>query len=469
MTNAQVMDDPGRVLVVDENYDTLDLLAKTLRTLGARVSLATDGQSGLKHAVEMHAEVVLVDRDVRVFDIRTFLDVLSDNPHTADAHVFVLGEGDPTELAALHPRAEPIVKPFHAEEVATRVMEVIRTRREPETGPELEGDLQQVALFDLLQVFAANRRTGQLNVVSRGVRGQIWLSEGRVVDAVCGFVAGEKALFRVLALREGQFVFLPDRKPPRKRIDASTDYLLMEAVRHADELAELQHKLPSLATQVHCVAKPKNVEGLSAELVAQITTALEEARSIEELLDLVPGHDLDVLRVVGALIDREVLQAYDAVQRVRFCDDEEVTAMRAAALRLRRSGVEGPVRLGVSGPHEDVTRFTRALAGLEEFIAAPEPPTPTGEGSFGPLGMLAIGGTNLELFSLPPDESLRPLWGTFLAAARVVLVVGDAFGRARDPEVQADIRLVRAPLGYERPTGAAMALREAIGPARPSR
>ena len=83
--------------------------------------------------------------------------------------------------------------------------------------------------------------------------------------------------------------------------------------------------------------------------------------------------------------------------------------------------------------------------------------------------MVAIGGTNLELFSLPPDESLRPLWGAFLAAARVVLVVGDAFGRGRDPQTQSDIRLVRAPIGYDRPSGAAMALREAIGPTRAQR
>ena len=140
--------------------------------------------------------------------------------------------------------------------------------------------------------------------------------------------------------------------------------------------------------------------------------------------------------------------------------------MRAAALRLRRPGVEGPVRLGVSGPLDDVTRFARALGGLEEFVAPPEPPTPAGAGAFGPLGVIAIGGTNLELFALPPDESLRPLWGAFLSAAHVVLIVGDAFGRARDPQTQLDIRMVRAPIGYERPNGASMALREAIGPTR---
>ncbi len=139
--------DIRRVLVVDEDWDTLDLLARILREQGHQVALATDGQSGLKRAVEIAAEVVLVDRNVTILDIRTFLDVLTDNPRTADAHVFVLGRGDRSELGALHARAEPIVKPFHAEEVAARVLDVIRARREPARAAELEGDLQQVALF----------------------------------------------------------------------------------------------------------------------------------------------------------------------------------------------------------------------------------------------------------------------------------------------------------------------------------
>ena len=452
-------DEPGRVLVVDEDYDTLDVLAKTLRHLGARVSLATDGQSGLKHAVDMAAEVVLVDRDVRVFDIRTFLDVLTDNPRTADAHVFVLGRDDPSELAALHGRAEPIVKPFHAEEVAARVMDVIRARREPPKAPELEGDLQQVALFDLLQVFAANQRTGQLVVESGALRGEVWVSAGRVIDATCGPVTGEKALFRVLALRRGQFTFHPDRRPPRQRIDAATEHLLMEAVRHVDERGELERVLPPLTTQVHLTLRPSTLPDMPREVLMPVVEALDEARTIQELLDLVPVHDLEVLRIVKALRDANVLQTYDAVQRIRLCDEEDVPLFRAAAHRLRRDGVEGPVRLGIAGRVDAMRRFARALAGIAEFAVAPEPNVVSGTGMFGPIGRLALGGTDVELFALPIDPELRPWWGAFLAASRVVLVL--------EEEVEhEDIVVVRAAENIDRPAGAAEALREAIGPAR---
>lgn len=452
-------EEPGRVLVVDEDYDTLDVLAKTLRAHGARVSLATDGQSGLKHAVDLAAEVVLVDRNVRVFDIRTFLDVLSDNPRTADAHVFVLGADGPSELAAFHGRAEPIVKPFHPEEVAARVMEVIRARREPLKAPELEGDLQQVALFDLLQVFAANQRTGQVQVQSGSLRGEIWVSGGRIIDATCGPVAGEKALFRVLALRRGQFTFHPDRRPPRSRIDAATEHLLMEAVRHADERAELERVLPPPTTQVQLTMRPSSLPDVPKLLLTQVVDALDEARTLEEILDRVPGHDLEVLRVVKALYDAELLHTYAPVRRIRLCEEDEVPLYRAAAHRLRRDGVEGPVRLGVAGRAETMRRFARALAGIAEFEVAPEPTVAVGSGLFGPIGHLALGGTDVELFAVPLDPELRPFWGAYLAACRVVLVL--------EEEVEHDgLVVIAADEGLDRPAGAAEALREAIGPGR---
>ena len=104
----------GRVLVVDGNYDTLVALATALRARDHHVALATDGRSGLQHAVETSAEVVLVDRDLPVLDVRTFLEVLRDNPRTADAHVFIMGEGDPSRLSAIDALAEPDSKMVQA-------------------------------------------------------------------------------------------------------------------------------------------------------------------------------------------------------------------------------------------------------------------------------------------------------------------------------------------------------------------
>ena len=239
----------GRILVVDGNYDTLVALATALRARNHHVALATDGRSGLQHAVETSAEVVLVDRDLPVLDVRTFLEVLRDNPRTSDAHVFIMGEGDPARLSAIDALAEPIVKPFNAEEIARRVHEVIQRRRAPRGADDLKGDLSQVALFDLLQVFSQNRRTGKLEVHTPSGVGAIWLAEGRITDAVFGQAIGEKAVYRVLALREGRFLFQPEARSPTQRISLAVDYLLMEAVRRVDESVRVRSELPPLTAR----------------------------------------------------------------------------------------------------------------------------------------------------------------------------------------------------------------------------
>ncbi len=448
----------ARVLVVDEDWDTLDLLARILREQGHQVALATDGQSGLKRAVEIAAEVVLVDRNVTILDIRTFLDVLTDNPRTADAHVFVLGRGDRSELGALHARAEPIVKPFHAEEVAARVLDVIRARREPARAAELEGDLQQVALFDLLQVFAQNRRTGLLRVESGGIEAEIWIRSGAIVDASCGAVTGEKALFRALGQREGKFIFMPDRPATRRRIDRATDHLLMEAVRHSDERTRLLDELPSLDTQVHLTVAPSTIRDVPRHLAEAIASRLEQPRSLQEVLDLVADSDVAILEVLVGLWGQNALRAHEAIARTRFCDEEEIPAMRTAALRLRRPGVDGPVRLGVAGSFDALTRFARALSGIEEFLVAAARPSAVGNGMLGALGRLRLGGTDVEVFALPTDDNLRPWLGAFLAPAQTLLLL--------DGHVDADeLRLVEPADGFDRPKTAADALRLALAPA----
>jgi len=443
----------GRVLVVDEDYDTLDLLAEAMRRHGHRVVLATDGRSGLAHAVEMQAEVVLVDRDVRVLDVRTFVDVLTENPRTQGAHVFVLGRGDPSELSALEPRGEPIVKPFHAEEVAARVDAVVRARREPSSGPELEGELEQVGAFDLLQVFAQSRRTGLLRIEGATLSGEIFVREGRVVSARSNVVVAEKALYRLLSLSEGQFIFVPGRLAEKERIDASTDHLLMEAVRRTDERGTLAAVLPSPST---VLAPVTGASAPSGELPASIVASLQAPKTFGEILDEQPELDLEVMRAVAALLKDGRIQVLQPGVRVRLCEPEEEPVVRGAMVRMRRPGVEGAGRLGVAGSAAAVSRFHRALGGLEEFFDAPEPPTPAGSGLFGLLGRLRLGGVELEVFALPGDPSLRPWWAAFLTQGRAVLALEPIEGG------DAELRIIEAEPVWDTAAGATEILRAVL-------
>ena len=452
----------GRVLVVDGNYDTLVALATALRARNHHVALATDGRSGLQHAVETSAEVVLVDRDLPVLDVRTFLEVLRDNPRTSDAHVFIMGEGDPARLSAIDALAEPIVKPFNAEEIARRVHEVIQRRRAPRGTDDLKGDLSQVALFDLLQVFSQNRRTGKLEVHTTGGVGAIWLFEGRIMDAVFGHAMGEKAVYRVLALREGRFLFQPEARSPSQRISLPVDHLLMEAVRRVDESVRVRSELPALSALVY----ERSKDGPDDPVIASIRKHLDEPRSIEELMDLVPGHDLETLKAILALQAAEAIEIDASQGQVAFCAEHEVAAMRAAAIRLRRAGGEGPVRLGViSRTSDDVLRFSRALQSVREFVAAADGTEAAGDALLGCLGTIRFGGTDLELFVLPHEPSFRPLYGAVLATAKVALLLGSKTADATLRELceTLDVRLVHVPRGFEYASGATFAVREALG------
>lgn len=452
----------GRVLVVDEDYDTLDALATALRARGHQVVLATEGRTGLAHAVEIAVEVVLVDQEVPVLDLRTFFDVLRDNPRTSSAHLFVMGRGDPSRLAAVDTRAEAIVKPFNSDEVAARVDEIIRARRNPRSEPELRGDLAQVALFDLVQVFSVNRRTGRLSVEGLESAGSLWVRDGWIVDAVCGLAKGEKGLNRLLTMRQGQFVFHPDVEPRRERISATTDQLLIEAVRRIDELERVAEDLPALVAVLERARAAPELE----HVAAAVYEALDEPRAIDELLDLLPEGDLEILRALRELLVSGALSVFDETGRqVDLCDAHEVPALRAAATRLRRPGLEGRARLGVLATSAaDVARFARALGAIREFRPEVELPALAGEGAFGPLGVVRLQGFDVELFALPLDVPLRPLLGAALApaVAALCLFYGEASDELVDLAALVDVRLVPAPAGWELPSGAVAALRSAL-------
>jgi CheY-like chemotaxis protein len=467
----------GRLLIVDSDYDTLGALAQALRKRGHQVVLASDGRTGLQRAVEIAADVVLVDEDIPALDARTFMEVLRDNPRTSTAHAFVMGRREPAQLSTIDARAETIVKPFNAEEVAARVEDTLRARREPQQEAELEGDLAQVALFDLLQMFAVNQRTGRLQVEApelggppgqrqstppggSGPAGGIWVRDGRVVDATWGAAVGEKALYRIVTMRSGRFIFVPHVEPNQDRIEAPTEQLLMEAVRRADEAVRLRDELPPLGAQVSVATRPPDCSAVARQVLDQ----LDEPRAIEELLDLISVSDLEILEAVHELVQAEALHVTDTgEQQVRLCDEEEVAALRAAALRLRRRGLDGPVRLAIIvDTFADVTRFSRALSSVREFVPASQGPSRVARGAVGALGSIRLDGTEVQLFVLPPDESMRPVWGPLLASTTTVLSLVDDLG-ASELLRAIDVEVVRASEGWQSPSGAVAALRKALG------
>ena len=112
-------------------------------------------------------------------------------------------------------------------------------------GRELSGSLQALSLSGLLQLLAAEGRTGQLDLAGAGSTGSLWLAGGQIVHATwapapdpgassADMLDGSVALDALLGMAQGSFSFGPDVPAPARTLSGATEQLLMESAVRRD-------------------------------------------------------------------------------------------------------------------------------------------------------------------------------------------------------------------------------------------
>src|SRR5690606_32141293 len=174
---------------------------------------------------------------------------------------------------------------------------------------------------------------------------------------------------------------------------------------------------------------------------------------------------LEILEALRGLLASGAARVLDAKGKVAFCEPSEAPSVRAAILRQRRAGVEGGARFGVIAPSlAALESLSAAFGAIREFVLPARPPTRAYETRYGSLGALRIGGTDLELFALPSERELRPLWGITLGGATTVIVLDDSTLAAEVEESlrALDVRTVATDSDVGGATGLVEVLREAL-------
>jgi hypothetical protein len=324
-------------------------------------------------------------------------------------------------------------KPFNLDEVLARIEQVFRrveaSRAVSAESREIEGNLAQIPLVDLLQILAVNRKTGRLAVEREGERAEIALDEGRVVDARMGAVAGEKALYRLLTHREGQFAFVPGASGAEPRIARKVDELVLEGLRQADEVARLLPALPQPSDVLELAVHPSEIPPGLHPVTEEVVSLLDRQRPLQAVVDACRATDLEALRAVLALLERGYARrsgrAPVPTEAAPLLAAHELHALRARIARGRSSGGQtvGKVVLAGGGPlarRAALARF-QAVPGYRAVEAA--------QGGFGTVGRLALGeGVRVDVAELPGDRPHRPLWRPFASGALGALVLLPADG-----------------------------------------
>ena len=98
----------------------------------------------------------------------------------------------------------------------------------------LTGDVNTLALADLVQVSALNGRTCQIHVIAPHAEGDLFLDQGSVVHAWWGDLVGAEAVYAMLNTPDVGFHVRPDICPDAQTVAAGWQHLVLEAARRQD-------------------------------------------------------------------------------------------------------------------------------------------------------------------------------------------------------------------------------------------
>jgi DNA-binding response OmpR family regulator len=420
-----------KILVADPDPTTARALAPALRQRGCQVHAARDGSRALQVAILRFPDLILFDERCELLDARTFVRILRTNPRTERIPVILTGEAVDVDRARL---GSYLKKPFNLDEVLARIEQVFRradaSRAVSTENREIEGNLAQIPLVDLLQILAVNRKSGRLSVEREGEKAEIALEEGRVVDATMGSVVGEKALWRLLTRREGQFAFVPGGGPVEDRIGRKVEELVLEGLRQADEVARLLPDLPAPADHLERAVHPSELPPGLHPVTEEVVALLETPRAFGDVIDRCRSSDLEAMRAVKALLDHGFVRQRHrqpvAPEVAPLLAPHELHALRARIARGRSSGSQTVGKVVLAGGGPLARRAALARFATVPGFGAVEDATSSG---FGTVGRIALGdGVRVDLVGLPGDPANLPLWRPFASGAVGALVLLPADG-----------------------------------------
>ena len=133
MTNGvkPLTERPGRILVIEDNADSRDILAKLLRMSGYEVQSASDGESGYSAALRLVPDLIITDINMPGIDGIELLKRVRLERTLADTAVLVVTAfgGEAAREAVQAGADAAAAKPFDFDDFIATVQDLISQRR----------------------------------------------------------------------------------------------------------------------------------------------------------------------------------------------------------------------------------------------------------------------------------------------------------------------------------------------------
>lgn len=230
-----------RVLLIDDDEPVIRIFEKGLRILGQTTYSALSGQQGINIFKELEVDAVICD--LAMTGVNGWEVAKAMNDHCIEKGVarppFIMLTGWAGQLAEeeiqAHSEVDRIVqKPINVPALLEIIADEISRAS---TTMAFSGMVEGIDLLEYMQLMILTGKPVLVEVLLKtGLKGLIYLDQGKFLHATCGELEGEEAVYRCVNFAGGSFSNLPWQNPERLSIDKPGDFLLMEATRRRDEM-----------------------------------------------------------------------------------------------------------------------------------------------------------------------------------------------------------------------------------------
>ncbi|OGL41771.1 MAG: hypothetical protein A3C43_02660 [Candidatus Schekmanbacteria bacterium RIFCSPHIGHO2_02_FULL_38_11] len=294
----------------------------------------------------------------------------------------------------------------------------------------IRGDLTQISLTDLIQIFFMNKRNGLLTVSYQTDMAKIYFKKGSVVFASMGKTKGLKAIFRLMTLKHGSFEFDTNEIPKTLNLSMNTEELLLDGMCQIDEIESIKESLPPLETVI-TVNRTNDISQLkSSEVLADIIRLCQTEISMRELIDNSQFPDLDVYEGLRILLVNGIIKPHSANEKEegKYFDPlvgkEDFFKLRKFFKRIQwREGEILTTKLLIISSDEELEKdFIKSIeTGFKDFSSGRK--IYRTENEFRDIGSFRITHEAfISLCAFPSSVELSPLW-ELLSSNRIGTIV----------------------------------------------
>lgn len=336
-------------ILIGDNFE-LDIqeVRKALIAAGYEVRVLQNGSEILPFIETYSPDLLLLEVNLAGLDIEKIVEttrssesekvvpiVATSTPRTLDERISVLEKNIDDYL----------YKPFEIEEVVTRIevllKEAQQARAHPQTtSPGFSGSLGEMSLVDLLQTLEVGRKTGIITL-QRGVsEGEVFISDGEVVDATLEDLDPKRALSRLFTWANGYFAVSMVHHDRPKKITVSTRDLISEGITRLYRWEELSAQMPPLHA-VALLAPHTNGQTFSKE-EQDILALLDGKRRFIDIIEASRFDDIKALRLLKNLYERGHLidaPAHENIIDGKYLDRYRVQGTNGYAREMEMAGI----------------------------------------------------------------------------------------------------------------------------------